>query len=178
MSNNGKLKKLTFEADESLTDALQACRSAGKQYNGKKFSNRLAYEIGVKVLMGINEEEEEEALKQKLTDLETKENLIANQKKFILAGIEKLQAKKQKKEGERLKLEQDVQNLADRLRKDWVTIKVLKKTENIGFIVNSYPNKLTKSKLEKIFSEGSTEGPTLEEAMDIAANLLGVGIND
>ncbi len=178
MSNNEKLKKLTFEADESLTSALQACRAAGRQYNSKKFSNRLAYEVGAKVLLGINEKEEEEALKRKLEDVRIKKTLLDNQENLILASLKQHQEKKRKEIEAYAQVEQDVQKLAERIIKDWVSIKILKKTENIGFIVNMFPERLTKSRLEKVFSEGGIEPPTIEEALEIASGLLGVGTND
>jgi predicted transcriptional regulator len=177
MSNNEKLHKVGFEADETLYNDLQVARKAGCMYNGKRFSNRLAYEIGVKVLLGINEKEEEEALKRKLEDVRIKKTLLDNQENLILASLKQHQEKKQKEIEAYAQVEQDVQKLAERIIKDWVSIRILKKIENIGFIVNMFPDRLTKSKVEKVFSEGGLEAPTIEEALEIASNLLGAEKN-
>jgi len=48
MKDNEKLHKVGFGADEVLYNGLQAARAAGSMYNGKRFSNRLAFEIGAK----------------------------------------------------------------------------------------------------------------------------------
>jgi hypothetical protein len=175
--SNEKLHKVGFEADEILYNNFQTARKAGCMYNGKRFSNRLAYEMGVKVLLGISEEEEEEALKQKLEDLRIKRTLIDNQENLILANLKKRQAKKQKEIEIYAQAEQNVQKLAERIIKEWVNIKILKKTENIGFIVNMFPGKLTKTEVEKVFSNGDAEAPTIEKALEIASNLLGAKKN-
>lgn len=177
MSRNEDLHKVGFEADETLYNNLQAARAAGCMYNGKRFSNRLAYEIGVKVLLGISEEEEEEALNQKLTDVRIQKTLMDNQEKLILASLEKRQAKKQQEVKVYAQVEEDVQKLADRIIQEWNAVKIYKKTGNIGFIYNMYPAKLNRASLEKVFSDGGLDAPTIEEAQVIASGLLGVGKN-
>lgn len=177
-NNDEKSKKIAFETDKDLCDALQAAREAGKLYNNKRFSNRLAYEIGVKVLLGIDEEEEEEALNQKLADIRIQKTLMDNQEKLIVARLEKRQAKKQQERKACAQVEESVQKLAERLIKEWNAIKIFKKTENIGFIYNMFPDKLNKASLEKVFSDSGLDAPTMEEALIIASDLLGAGKND
>lgn len=177
-NNDEKSKKIAFETDKDLCDALQAAREAGKLYNNKRFSNRLAYEIGVKVLLEIDEEEEEEALNQKLADIRIQKTLMDNQEKLIVARLEKRQAKKQQERKACAQVEENVQKLAERLIKEWNAIKIFKKTENIGFIYNMFPDKLNKASLEKVFSDSGLDAPTMEEALIIASDLLGAGKND
>lgn len=176
-NNDEKSKKIAFETDKDLCDALQAAREAGKLYNNKRFSNRLAYEIGVKVLLEIDDEEEEEALNQKLADIRIQKTLMDNQENLILASLEKRQAKKQQEIKVCAQAEENVKRLAERIIKEWNAVKIYKKDESIGFIFNMYPDKLNKARLEKVFSEGGLDAPTIEEAQVIASNLLGAGYN-
>lgn len=177
-NNDEKSKKIAFETDKDLCDALQAAREAGKLYNNKRFSNRLAYEIGVKVLLEIDDEEEEEALNQKLADIRIQKTLMDNQENLILASLEKRQAKKQQEIKVCAQAEENVKRLAERIIKEWNAVKIYKKDESIGFIFNMYPDKLNKARLEKVFSEGGLDAPTTEEALKIASDLLGAGKND
>ena len=178
MSKNEDLHKVGFEADETLYNNLQAARAAGCMYNGKRFSNRLAYEMGVKLLLGISEEEEEEALNQKLADVRIKKTLMDNQEKLLLASLEKRRAKKQQEIKVCSQVEADVQKLADRIIQEWNAVKIYNKAGNIGFIYNMYPTKIDRASLEKVFAEGGLDAPTIEEAQVIASALLGVELND
>jgi hypothetical protein len=173
MSN--ELKKVGFEAPVCLVDAIQDARSAKRRYKDKIFSNRLAYEIGAKILLEIDDDEEEEVLDQRLADLEIQQSLINNQKRLLLDKKEKRNAEKKKKEVEILKGQQDIETLALKLNEYWEKITVFKQKECIGFILNSFPGRLTKGDVSAVFPDGSSQAPTHEEALQIATDLLRSG---
>lgn len=174
-----QLKKIGFDASKNLVDGIQAGRLAGKRYKDKKFSNRLAFEIGAKVLLGIDDEEEEEVLDQRLADLEIQQSLIDNQKKLLLEKKEKRQAQKKKKEEEVLKSQQEIESLAAKINEYWEPITVFKQKECIGFILNAFPDRLAREKVSAVFpDEAAAPVPTYEEALHIATNLLRSGCNE
>lgn len=168
-----ELKKVGFEAPACLVDAIQDARNAKRRYKDKIFSNRLAYEIGAKVLLEIDDDEEEEVIDQRLADLEVQQTLINSQKRLLLEKKEKRKADKKKKEEETLKKQLEIETLASKIREYWEDITVFKEKKCIGFIVNACPDKLTREKVTSIFPDSMIPIPSEEEAFRIAIDLLG-----
>lgn len=174
-----QIRKIGFEASSNLVDALQAARKAGRRYKDKGFSNRLAYEIGVKVLLEIEDEEEDEVLDQRLTDLDIQQSLIDNQRKLLIEKKEKRQAQKKKKKEEVLKSQQEIESLATKIIEQWESITVFKQKECIGFILNAFPGRLSRKNISAVFpDEAAASVPTYEEALRIATDLLRSGCNE
>jgi predicted nucleotide-binding protein (sugar kinase/HSP70/actin superfamily) len=118
--------------------------------------------------------EEEEILYQMLHDHDLEDKLRANKKKYLLEKIEKCQAKKKLQKEEVQKSQKDIEKLASKIREYWEKITIYNKTEHIVFIVNMFPDRLNQEKVSAIFPKGYVDIPTEEEALEIAAKLLGV----
>jgi hypothetical protein len=166
------LKKISFEVPAYLVEALQKARKLGRKYKGRKFSNGLACEIGMKILLEINEDEEEDVIDQKLEDNEIQDNFLKSQRHVLLELKKKKQAEKKEREVESLKNEQDNERVALKIQEHWEQITVMQDKQAIGYIVNVVPTKLTKEKVAAVFPRGFAPTPTKEEALQIAASLL------
>ena len=71
-----------------LYDAMQNARKGKRRYNGRQFSNGLAFELGAQILLGTAENEED-VLKQKLEDIEIQQNSLNSQKQLICEQLER-----------------------------------------------------------------------------------------
>lgn len=166
-------KKVGFEASEALVDGVQNGYRAGRMYNGKRFCNRLAYEIGAKILLEIPDEEEEAEIDRQLSDLSIEEAFINSKKNTLLDKKEKIKAKQKKKEEDVLKSQQEIDDLALKIIEYWDPIVVFKKKEPINYILNKFPGKLSREKVSSVFPNTSDEPiPTHDEALLIASSLL------
>jgi len=170
MTENENLKKVTFEADEDLKEMLQQARAEGKRYGDKKFSNRLAYEIGIKVLMGLNDNDDLEAKKQQLEEVRIKKALIESEERFLMNEISRLENEAKQREEEALKITEDTRKLAGRIKEYWTKINVYDKLEYIGFIVTQF--KVSRNALEQAYKDTREREPTEEEALIIASKLM------
>lgn len=172
MTDNEILKKVTFEAEDKYVTMIQQARAAGKRYGDKKYSNRLAYEIGVKVLMGLNDKEEIEAKKQRLEDLKIQQSLLSSEERILLDDISRLEGEEKQKEEEALKVSEDIQKLAARIKEYWVKIVYYDQKEFIGYLVTQF--KISRAETEKAFEAIRDGEPTEEEALKIASKLMEV----
>lgn len=175
MTNDKNTEQVAFEADKDLIEAFRIAKKEGRRYlNNKRFSNRLAYEIGIKMLLGYNEEEEEEVFNQALEEIQIQKSLLDLKEKHALEGREKARARKQKETEELQKIDETAQSLAARLKQDWKAIKVLRKSEHIGFIATNFEKfGVTKASLEKVFAAHGKEAPEDAELLIIASDLIG-----
>jgi|SRR5271157_2952268 len=153
-------------------DAIQLSRKEKRRYNGRQFSNSLAFELGAQILLGIAENEED-ILKQKLEDLEIQRNSINSQTRLINEQLERLEVKKEFIQAKILKEKQDVELLAAKIIDSWDSIVLYKDQKNIDFIVTHFEGKLTRDKVAAIFPLKYEPAPTNEKAFQIASGLLG-----
>lgn len=170
-----ELKKIAYDAPKSLVDAIQKARKAGKRYKGEVISNRLIYEIGARVYLGIGDETEE-VLRHKIEEIEVQENIMRSQKQLLTEELERFEAEKKVKEAEVLKNQQDIETLSLKIIEYWERITSFKQKEYIGFIINLFPEKLTKETVSAIFPNRPSDAPTNEEAFKIATELLNGGL--
>jgi hypothetical protein len=169
---DGGLKKIGLEAPADLVDAIQEARNAKRRYKNRPFSNKLAYEIGAKVLLEIDDDEEEEILDQRLDDIAREMVLLESRKKQLTEKKQKRTAEKQQKELEAIKEEQLIENIASKIREYWEKITLLDQKECIGYIVNLSPERLTRERVFSMFPKECRPIPTEHEARTMAANLL------
>ena len=171
--SKSELKKVGFEAPLCLVDAIQDARNAKRRYKDKMFSNRLVYEIGAKILLEIDDDEAEEYLDQRLTDVAVQISLLNNQKKLLTEKKKERTAEKRRKEEEFIKMQQTIESVASKIREYWEKITLLNKAECIDYIVNICPEKLTRERVVAVFPDRYCPIPTEEEALQRATSLLG-----
>lgn len=157
---------------KSLYDAIQLARTEKRRYNGRQFSNGLAFELGAQILLGIAENEED-ILKQKLEDLEIHQTSINHQIHLINEQLERLEVKKKSIRAKDLKERQEVELLASKIVNSWDSIVLYKDKKNIDFIVRHFEGKLTRDKVAAIFPSIYEPAPTYETAFQIASDFLG-----
>jgi hypothetical protein len=156
---------------KDLHDAIQNGRRDKKRYDGRLFSNGLAFELGADILLGVAENEED-VLKQKLEDIEIHQNSINSQRYIIREQLEKFEAKKKSIQDQGIKERQDVELLASKIIDLWDSIVLYKNTKNIDFIVRHFEGKLIWDKVASMFPLKYEPAPSSETAFQIAASLL------
>ncbi len=135
---------------KNLRDAIQNARNEGRRYNGRQFSNGLAFELGTQILLGVAENEED-ILKQKLEDLDIQHNSINSQTHLIREQLEGLKARNELIEAKVIEEKADVELLAAKIRDLWDPIVLYKDRKNIDFIVRCFEGKLTREKIHISF---------------------------
>ena len=157
---------------KDLHNCLQLARKEKRRYNGRQFSNSLAFELGAQILLGIAENEED-ILKKQLEDLEIQQNSINSQTSLINEQLEKLEAKKKFIQTQGMKERQDVELLALKIVDSWNFIVLYGEKKRIDYIVSYFEGKLTRDKVAAIFPSKYKPAPIYEEAFQIASGLLG-----
>jgi len=168
-------EKIAFDASKDLVDAVRDARKASRRYKGKLISNRIIYEIGARAFLGIGDESRE-IIKQKIEDIETRENILKSEKRLWLDQLEAFEAEEKLLEAEALQNQQDIETLSLKIIEYWEKITVFKKKECIGFIVNSFPERLTREKVAAVFPKVPAPVPSHKVALDIAERLLAGGM--
>lgn len=171
MKNNGKSGQVNIRPDPELLEAYRTAKEAGGSFNGRGFSDPLAYEIGVKVLLGLGIEDEE-AIKQEMEQLKINISALQMRYNILQAKADTIRAHRENKEQEQIKASNDVQRLAELIISSWISVKIVRKPEPISQIVSEFKGKVKKPELEAVFRNGGTEAPTLEEALKIASELM------
>jgi hypothetical protein len=164
---------------KSLYDAIQLARKEKRRYNGRQFSNGLAFELGAQILLGIAENEED-ILKQKLEDLEIHQTSINHQIHLTREQLERLEANNELIRVKGIKERQSLESLASKIVDSWDSIVLYKDQKNIDFIVRHFEGKLTRDKVVAVFPSKYEPAPTYEKAFNIASDLLayeGDGLN-
>ena len=103
---------------KDLHNSLQLARKEKRRYNGRQFSNSLAFELDAQILLGIAENEED-ILKQKLENLEIQQNSINSQTHLINEQLERLKAKNEYSQAKNIKERQNIELLASKIVDSW-----------------------------------------------------------
>jgi hypothetical protein len=156
---------------KDLHDAIQLARKENRRYNGRLFSNALAFELGAEILLGVSESEED-ILKQKLGDLEIQQHSINSQTSLINEQLERLGVKKDLIRANAIKEKQDAELLASKIIDFWDYIALYGKKEYIDFIVAHFEGKLTRDQVAVIFPLKYEPAPTFEKCLQMASALL------
>lgn len=159
-------------ASSKLHQEMLEARAAGRRHGSKLYSCAMAFELGAKILLGL-EEDEEELLQQDIEDLSLKESEIAQKKRLRYEQLKMMQSSKAAKMIEASEQNGNVQKLADRILEIWDNVTLYKKRTLIGSLVNIDNRHLTRAKLEAIFPTTYKNKPTQEDAIKIALDLLG-----
>jgi hypothetical protein len=157
---------------KDLHNSIQLARKDGRRYNGKLFSNGLAFEMGAHILLETAESEED-ILKQKLEDIKIKQNSLNIQKRLTNEQLKGLEVKKEFTLARDIKDKQDVELLVSKIVDSWDSIVLYREKKNIDFIITQFEGKLTRDKVAAIFPLKYEPAPTYEEAFQIASGLLG-----
>ncbi len=166
-----EVTKIAFDVPKSLANAIQEARNKYEKFKGERISNRIIYNIGARVFLGIGDKNEE-ILHQKIKEIEVQENIIHSHKNLLLEQLDRCEAEKKTNEAEVFKAKQDRELLASEIIAKWDKIALLNQKENINFICNLFPAKLSKDKVKAVFPEKYTQAPTLEKALLTAEDLL------
>lgn len=158
-------------ADKELHQAVLAARKSGRRYGGKLISCTMAFELGAKILLGL-EENEEERLQQDIEELSSQESLISQKKKLRLEQLKMMQASKAAKIEQAAEQNDNVQKLASRILEIWDRVTQLNQRTLIGSLLDIDRVHLTRQKLETIFPKKATPKPSEEVAIRIAFELL------
>jgi len=174
MTENTTLKKICFDADPGLINAIQLARKQKQQYKGETVSNKMAYEIGAKLLLGIKEHEDKEAIKRKLEEVQIQKDLFDSQSRLLTEELNRLEQEENNRAEEEVKAEGEVKTLAGKIKECWNKVYVYGQPEHINYIVALNPEKLNRNEVSKVFPKTYQDTPTEEEALKIASKLLGV----
>lgn len=169
------LEKIAFDAPKDLVEAVRNARKESRRYKGELISNRIVYEVGARAFLGIGKESRE-LIRQKIEDIESQENILKSEKQLWLDQLEVFEAEEKLLEAEVLKNQQDIETLSLKIVEYWEKITVFKKKECIGFIVNSFPERLTREEVASVFPKIPAPVPSHEDALHIAERLLNGGI--
>jgi len=170
-NSSSKSGQVAFRPDQELLEAYRAAKEAGGKYNGRSFSDPLAYEIGVKVLLGLGIEDEE-AIRQEMEQIKISMSALQMKYDILQARADTIRAQREATEQKQVKACNDVQKLAECIISNWASVKLFRKSEPISQIVVEFEGKVKKPALEAVFKNGGTEAPTLEEALKIASELM------
>ena len=158
-------------ANIKLHQGILAARKAGRRYGGKLISCTLAFELGARILLDL-EDNEEERIQQDIEELASQECLISQKKRLRLEQLRMMQASKTAKMDKAAEQNDNVQKLADRILAIWDNVTILNKRSMIGSLIDIDKTHLTKPKLEAVFPRKPTPKPSPEDAIKIAYELL------
>lgn len=158
-------------ANKELHQAVLSARKAGRRYGGKLISCTMAFELGAKILLGL-EESEEEKIRHDIEELASQESLISQKKKLRLDQLKIMQASKAAKIEQAAEQNDNVQKLANRILEIWDRVTQLNQRTLIGSLVDIDRARLTRQRLETIFPKKATPKPSEEVAIKIAFELL------
>lgn len=158
-------------ANIKLHQGILAARKAGRRYGGRLISCTLAFELGAKILLDM-EDKEEEKIQQDIEELATQETLIAQKKRLRLEQLQLMQASKTAKLEQAAEQNDNVQKLANRIRDIWDNVTLMNKRTMIGSLVDIDRTRLTRPKLDAIFPTRPAQKPSHEVAIKIAYELL------
>jgi hypothetical protein len=164
----------TVNADADLHQAVLKARKEGKRFGGKLISGTMCYELGARIYLGL-EENEEEVIKRDLAELDLQEASINQRKRLRSEQLHMVQVSKAAKMIEATDKNETVQRLAQRILDIWDNVTLFQKRSLIGSLVDIDPRHLNRVKLEAIFPNRYAPKPSDDDAVKIAFNLLDEG---
>lgn len=164
-------ESFTVEADMELHQAILAARKAGRRYGKKLISCTTAFELGARILLGL-EENEEETIKQDIEELRTQKAIIEKKEKLRLEQLQLMQVSKTAKMEQAAEQNNNVQKLANRILEIWDNVTLMNRRTMIVSLVDIDKTRLTRPKLEAVFPKKPTPKPSEEVAIKIAYELL------
>jgi hypothetical protein len=158
-------------ADRELHQALLTARRAGRRHGGKLFSCTMAFELGAKILLGL-EESEEEVIKQDIEDIKAQKAALEQKERMRLEQLQMMEVSRAAKVSDASGKNNNVQRLAQRILDIWDNVIIYKKYALINGLVEIDKDRLTKERIEAVFPKIYAPKPTIEDAVLIATNLL------
>ena len=158
-------------ADTQLHQAIVAARRAGKRHGDKLISCTMAFELGARILLGL-EEDEEDLIKQDIEDLGIQQAAINQKIKLNREQLQLMQASKIVKMSEAEEQNANVQKLAQKIVDVWDNVVIYKKDYMINSLVDVDKKRLTRPMIEAIFPKKIQPKPSIDDAVKIAMNLL------
>jgi hypothetical protein len=164
-------ESFTVLANSELHRAVLAARKAGRRHGGKLVSCTMAFELGARILLGL-EENEEDILKQDILEIKTQKAALEQKERMRLEQLRMMEASRAAKLSEASYQNNNVQKLADKIIEVWDSVILYKRSGIIESLVDIDRTRLTRPKLEAIFPKRYVEKPSIDEAVKIALDLL------
>lgn len=161
----------TVEADEGLHQSILAARKAGRRHGGKLISCTMAFELGAKILLGL-EENEEDIIKQDIEEIKTQRAALEQKERLRLEQLHMMEASRAAKISEAADQNNNVQKLAQRIIEVWDNVVIYKKHNLINGLLDIDRTKLNKDRVEAIFPKRIVPKPSIDDAVKIAIGLL------
>lgn len=171
MKANGEREDFNVNADVKLHRAILAARKAGRRHGGKLISCTMAFELGAKILLGL-EENEEDVIKQDIEEIQTQKAALEQKERMRLEQLQMMQVSRAAKLEEAAVQNDNVQKLAQRILDVWETVILYKNTKIIESLLDIDRVRLTRHKVEAVFPKRYVERPSIDEAVQIAMTLL------
>lgn len=171
MKVNDNRDSFTVEADSELHQAILAARKAGRRYGKKLISCTTAFELGARILLGL-EENEEETIRQDIEDIKTQKAVIEKKERLMLEQLQLMQASKAAKIIEASDKNNNVQRLAQRILEVWDSVLIYNNHTILESLADIDRTKLTRVKIEAVFPKRYSPKPSIEDAVKIAMDLL------
>jgi hypothetical protein len=168
---NENRDSFTVEADGELHKSILSARKEGRRYGGKLYSCTLAFELGAKILLGL-EESEEDAIKQEIEELKTQKSALDQKERLRVEQLRILEASRTAKMSDASDKNTNVQKLAQRIIEVWDSVVIYRKYNIINSLVDIDVTRLNKAKIQAVFPKNYTVKPSIDEAIRIAINLL------
>lgn len=131
----------------------------------------MAFELGAKILLGL-EENEEDIIKQDIEEIKTQKAILEQKERMRLEQLHLMEASKVAKLSDAAEQNNNVQRLAQRIIDVWDDVVLYKKSLLLDSLVNINRDKLTKCKIESIFPKRYTPKPSIDAAVEMAIDLL------
>lgn len=164
-------ESFTVEADHEIHQLILAARRAGKRHGGRLISCTMAFELGAKILLDL-EENEEDVIKQEIEELQSKTAEIEQKKKLRLEQLKLMEASRTAKLSNAEEQNDNVQKLAQRIIEVWDNAVVYKKRNIIYSLVDIDRTRLNRERIDAVFPRRIAPKPSIDDAVKIAMDLL------
>lgn len=171
MKTGATREDFNVNADIDLHQSVLAARKAGRRHGGKLISCTMAFELGARILLGL-EENEADVIKQEIQELKTQKAEIEQKERLRLEQLRLMEASRAAKISEAEEQNNNVQILAQRIIDVWDAVVLYKKHTLINGIVDIDRTRLNKDKIEAVFPRRYAPKPSIDEAVKIAIDLL------
>jgi hypothetical protein len=158
-------------ANAELHKAVLAARRAGKRYGGKLISCTMAFELGAKILLCM-EDQEEATLLQSIEEIKIQKTALDQQERMRLEQLNLMKASKTAKMIDATDHNNDIQMLAEKIIEVWDNVILYKNHSIIESLVNIDKTRLNKTKVLSVFPKKYTQKPSIEEAVKLAFDLI------
>lgn len=159
------------EADHDLHQAIVDARKAGKRQGKKLYSCTLAFELGARILLGL-QESEEESIKQDIEEIKIQKAALAQKEHLITEQLRLMEASRIAKVSNAEEQNNNVQVLAQRIIEVWDDIVIYKKHNLIYGLADIDRARLNNDKIEAVFPKRYSPKPSIDDAVKIAIDLL------